>query len=217
MNDKKKFNYLGTILSLLAILVCIFVYAFTEEKSEWHLKLLHDLMPHLIGPIVIILIIYHFLTKQGIYFFTPEEVSSQSISIALSDIPKDSFGIELKSHVDGAKVERETKFHGTYRNIPKNIRLRVYVVNENQTSCWINTQDVILNANDKTWEVRVYVGGINSKGHKVYIVIALEEDITDQWREYYKSVSKQINEWRPLKYPLPSNVVETNKIKVERI
>ena len=99
----------------------------------------------------------------------------------------------MASHVNGAKVESRTKFYGTYKQIPKNIALRIYVVNENQNLCWINTQNVILNLNDKSWEVNVSIGGENNKGHIMYIVIALEDNITDQWQEYYKSVSEKTN------------------------
>ena len=68
MNDKNKTNYLGTLLSLFAVVACIFGYYLTEETSQWYVKLIHELMPHLIVPILIILIIYYFFTKRGIYF-----------------------------------------------------------------------------------------------------------------------------------------------------
>jgi hypothetical protein len=151
-------------------------------------------------------------SKESVDIFLGKEKNKKSLELL-----KRGYKVIEISKISGVHINTITNFHGKYKNIPKNTTLRIYVVNESQSSCWINTHNVNLNSSDKTWELKVYVGGIKSTGNKIYIVVALEDDITEQWREYYKTVSKELNDWRPLKFPLPSNIVETKKILVERI
>jgi hypothetical protein len=218
MDEQKKINYLVTGLSFAFIIICIFTYLLTDNKSEWYFKLLNNLVPELLGPLIAILFIFYAFTARGINIFEPDKLGNFSqYKSSFEETPVDSFGIELRSHVNNAKVERVNLFYGTYKNLPENIRLRIYLANEHQSLCWINSKNVIVNSIDKTWQSTVYVGAENESGYVFHVIVAIENAVTDQWLDYYEQISAQLNHWKPFKYPLPKAIVETNKIKVIRI
>lgn len=130
---------------------------------------------------------------------------------------KRQWGIQITNPLSESKIGRIEKVIGTYRILPENVRIRLFVVNEIQSKCWINSQKVILNKEKRTWESVTYFGSEGDIQKIFYLVIAVDTKESDYWVKHYAEASSASNHWHPFDYPLPDNLIECQKIKVQRI
>jgi hypothetical protein len=125
--------------------------------------------------------------------------------------------VQITSLTNNAKVSRIEKIYGTYNGLPKNVRIRLFVVNESQSKCWLNSQKVAINTLKNTWESSIYFGSENGTQKIFYLVVAVDTNETDYWVEHFKQASSATQHWHPFDYPLPNSILECQKIRVQRI
>lgn len=219
MNEEKRINYLAILLSCSFIIICIFGYYVTEENNNWYWKLVNNLIPELLGSLLPILFVYYVFTKKGISIFEPFKNNKNDLKFAysLSELPKKHFGVTISTHLDNSSINQNIRLKGNFEFLPENIKIRVYIANHNQTLCWIGIENILIDKDLKSWETTAYIGGNDGSGEVYYIIVALEDEVTDQWVKYYSEISQQLDNYKPFNYPLPKTILETNKIKVTRI
>ena len=170
----------------------------------------------MLGPVLAVLFIFYIFINRGINLFVPDTPIAYTHILSVASIKPEKFGIKITSPSEGDRVSKPTEVKGTYEYIPENTRLSIYFVNNSQTYCWINVSPVIIDHHSKTWKSKIYIGSDTDINIEYYIVIALEDIATEPWFTFYKEVSAETKNWRPLKYPLPKTVNEVKKIRVYR-
>lgn len=134
-----------------------------------------------------------------------------------ASLDQEKLGINITSLTNDAKISRIENVYGTYKDLPENARIRLFVVNENQSRCWLNSQKVVINNLKNTWESLTYFGSENDTQKTFYLVIAIDTKETDYWVEHFRQASSASQHWRPFDYPLPISIKECQKIRVQRI